>query len=116
MYTDYSRVKTAVSIILMLGGSYATTTTYAPEVVRIRTKPNHLAKAKTTLSPTVVYRIAPEVIRIGAADEPKTSLEPKTALGRKLLALREKALSHGMSLLTAEEINVRVKDARGEEV
>lgn len=39
-------------------------------------------------------------------------LTPKTELGRKLLELREKALTCGMELLTADEINEKVKKER----
>lgn len=39
---------------------------------------------------------------------------PRTEIGRKLLEHRRKALARGMTLLTADEINLMVKEGRGE--
>lgn len=40
--------------------------------------------------------------------------KPKTALGKKLLALRQQAIRRGLRLLSAEEIIQEVKRRRGE--
>lgn len=39
---------------------------------------------------------------------------PRTEIGRKLLEHRKKALARGMTLLTADEINLMVKEGRGD--
>ena len=39
---------------------------------------------------------------------------PKTALGKKLVALRNAAIANGMSLMTAEEISEEIARRRGE--
>jgi hypothetical protein len=44
----------------------------------------------------------------------ETGNSPKTALGKRLLALRSKAISAGMKLLTEEEVLEEVKRRRGE--
>ena len=44
-----------------------------------------------------------------AADE-----QPKTDLSRELLAIREKAIASGMSLLTEDEIEREIAERRGE--
>jgi len=40
--------------------------------------------------------------------------QPKTALGKKLVALRERAISKGMQLLDANGVAAEVKERRGE--
>lgn len=114
MYTSYSSVKAAVSILAVLGGNYATTEIAAPEVVRARINPNHVAKARTTRRPTAVYLVESELISTSLTEETRKLPVPQTALGRKLLELRTNALAKGMQLLTTEEVNALVRDARGE--
>jgi hypothetical protein len=45
-----------------------------------------------------------------------TSALPRTELGRKLLALRKKAISKGMHLLSIDEVNLLVNESRGNDV
>ena len=44
----------------------------------------------------------------------ETGFVPRTALGKRLIALRTKAVTAGMRLLTEEEVLVEVKRRRGE--
>jgi hypothetical protein len=50
---------------------------------------------------------------IGFLHRPKAFV-PRTALGRKLIALRTRAIKEGMRLLSADEILEEVKRRRGE--
>ncbi|MFO1432651.1 MAG: hypothetical protein U1F76_21405 [Candidatus Competibacteraceae bacterium] len=40
---------------------------------------------------------------------------PRTELGRRLLALRERAIANGMRLLSQEEVLAEVRQRRGED-
>ena len=44
----------------------------------------------------------------------KASYTPKTALGKKLVALREAAIAKGMRLMTSDEISAEIARRRGE--
>jgi len=43
------------------------------------------------------------------------SFSPKTARGRRLMALREKIIAAGIPLLSLEEIEEEVRERRGED-
>lgn len=51
-----------------------------------------------------------EIIPLGAQKE----FVPRTALGRKLLSLRQRAIASGMQLLSEDEVLAEVRRRRGE--
>lgn len=51
---------------------------------------------------------------IAPSQMPPIPYVPKTALGKKLVALRNAAIANGMSLMTAEEISKEIARRRGE--
>lgn len=71
----------------------------------------------------VVITLLPEsMVRVKAAETPAATatadlvvehFEPRSALGRKLRALRRKDVEAGGKLLTADEIKAEVRERRG---
>lgn len=117
MYATNKNVYVALSIATIIGCGYTVMNRVSPTIVvskktpnpinRIRVSENH----KKTFDTNSLFLVK----NLVDANSGNTPI-PRTELGRKLLEFRKKALENGMYLLSADEINLQINEARGQVV
>lgn len=110
-----SNISKAISVAALISSPYAIANTRTEDIARFNTLAEVTVKTKTSAKLLNRAKISGTFLvnsrTFSVADDfPK----PKTEIGRKLLEHRRKALARGMTLLTANEINLMVKEGRGD--
>ena len=114
--TNYlSNISKAISVVALMSSPCAIANTRSMEIAHVSTFANFTEETKiigdliytTDISRNYNAEFLPLII---ADDFPA----PRTEIGRKLLELRRKILASGVKLLTADEINLMVKEGRGD--
>lgn len=117
MNTTYSKIiASTFSIVMIIAPSYSVAERIDCSLDIFRTNNEHLKEIKITDSSKKVLNVPTVAFEISASTTIAcTSAPPRTELGRKLLEFRKKAISKGMPLLSIDEVNLRVKESRGNE-
>lgn len=110
-----SNISKAISVAALISSPCAIANTRTMEIAHFNTLADFTVKTKitgkliNTANTSRNFLVKPLTFAIADGFP-----IPRTEIGRKLLEHRRKALARGMSLLTANEINLMVKEGRGD--